>query len=1063
MSDHGAGDSSADGPEFDHLARFFDEGEAPTPEALERWIAGQPQLQADPGLAGEVRRSLADWLTAGEGLGGLGPISDSFRLGKPSPAPVDHSLVPGQRLGRFVLREFLAEGGMGQVWVAEDTDLRRDVALKLVLPDRVNPRALELFAREARAGGRLSHPNLVATHAYGEDDGLTWIAQELVEDSWTVKDFLETVRKQDEGVSRDYYRRVAELLAQVADGLEAAHQAGVIHRDLKPANILITRDDIPKVTDFGLARVLDDSFRSVTGELAGTWAYMSPEQVNARRAGLDHRTDVFSLGIVMYELLTQRRPFDGDTTAQVAEQILYEDPRPVRVVRSQCPVELSVICGKALEKRPQDRFQTAHELAADLRRYLANEPILSRPPGPLRRSLKWMQRHPALSSAGAVSTVALAVVSALLLENIRTNDALELSNESLASRTEDLQRTNADLDAANTELRSTAEALELSNESLASRTEDLQRTNADLDAANTELRSTAEALAEQTQLATERAREAERERDRANELVVERDAALAETELRAQELEEVARFQESQLSSIDAAQMGLQLRETLAELLRERGESQGLDEEAVAAVEATYGELMRGVDFTGLALKTLDESFFTPALEVLEGEGYGAQPILQARLRQSLARTLRKLGRLPLAEEPQQQALATFQGELGPEDPRTLSSQSNLALLLKDRGSLEEAEQLLVQTLEKMRVELGEEDPETLRAMITLGAIRSDRGELAGAAELVQEALEAQRRVLGGEHEDTLLSMNNLAMVRLAEGKLGEAEVLQREVLEIQRRVLGGEHRDTLTSIANLAWILQQQRKLDDSEPLSREVLELCRRLLGDEHPETLICINNLGMLLTGQGRYAEAQVLHREALRTKRRVLGDDHPSTMVTLNNLSQLAMVQGELAEAEVLSREVLALSKKLLGPEHPRTLISMSNLGWLLEAQDKRREAEPLFRGAVEGLRGALGDLHPRTLRSLHILGAFLLEEERAEEARPLLAEALEGRRKVLGDGHPDTLDSAVSLVMALRLLDQEAEARGVVERFLETTELEADSDTVKALERMLEGEGASEER
>jgi len=151
---------------------------------------------------------------------------------------------------------------------------------------------------------------------------------------------------------------------------------------------------------------------------------MSPEQITAKRIGLDHRTDVFSLGVVLYELLTQRRPFEGDTTAQLASQILYAEPSPVRVVRSQCPSELAVICGKALEKRPQDRYQSAAELAADLRRHLADEPILAKPPGPVTRAMKWARRNPAISSASAIGVTALAVVSALLADNVRTNAEL---------------------------------------------------------------------------------------------------------------------------------------------------------------------------------------------------------------------------------------------------------------------------------------------------------------------------------------------------------------------------------------------------------------------------------------------------------------------------------------------------------------------------------------------------------------------------------------------------------------------------------------------------------------
>ena len=247
-----------------------------------------------------------------------------------------------------------------------------------------------------------------------------------------------------------YYRRAAELVAALAEGLEAAHQAGVTHRDIKPQNILIAPDDSPKLTDFGLARVSDDSFRSVTGEFAGTYAYMSPEQVTAKRIGLDHRTDIFGLGVVLYELLSLRRPFEGDTTHQISQKILFYVPPEHSKERSQCPRELSITGGKALEKDPDRRYSTMAELAADLRRHLADEPIRARPPGTLVRVVKWARRNPGPSSAAAVGTIALAVISSLLVKQVRTANDLEQSNVDSAAQTrraetgEQEARTNAE-------------------------------------------------------------------------------------------------------------------------------------------------------------------------------------------------------------------------------------------------------------------------------------------------------------------------------------------------------------------------------------------------------------------------------------------------------------------------------------------------------------------------------------------------------------------------------------------------------------------------------------------
>ncbi|MHC4263682.1 MAG: bifunctional serine/threonine-protein kinase/formylglycine-generating enzyme family protein, partial [Planctomycetota bacterium] len=411
-------------------ARFLAAHPSGECEAFEVWAAEQPGLAEDEALRGRVRDALEKWQRS-QGLLEFGPDEETDstffvrgggeRRGQPAEG-LSTAVQPGQRIGRFVCKSFLARGGMGQVWIAEDTDLRRDVALKLVLPERVDTKALELFAREARAGGRLSHPNLVTTLAHGTDGGLSWIAQELVEGSWTLKDFLDDLRAADK-VPEGYYAKVAKLIAQLADALQAAHDTGVIHRDVKPANVLIAPNDQPKLTDFGLARISDESLLSITGEFAGTWSYMSPEQVTAKRMGLDHRTDVFSLGVVLYELLALRRPFEGDTTHQIAQKIITHEPPEASKVRSQCPKELAVICGKALEKDPDRRYLKAAEFAADLRRHLANEPILASPPGPVIRAVKWTQRNPTLSSAAAVGLVALLVVSGFAVSNARLAEA----------------------------------------------------------------------------------------------------------------------------------------------------------------------------------------------------------------------------------------------------------------------------------------------------------------------------------------------------------------------------------------------------------------------------------------------------------------------------------------------------------------------------------------------------------------------------------------------------------------------------------------------------------------
>jgi eukaryotic-like serine/threonine-protein kinase len=315
-----------------------------------------------------------------------------------------------QILGDFRIIREIGRGGMGVVFEAEQVSLHRKVALKILPPHlSYSSEAVEKFQREAEAGGRQRHPGIVAIYSVGEHEGVHYIAQELVENGSTLGDKLVELREAGD-VSVGYFRESAALFVDLADALEHAHASGVIHRDVKPSNILLTEDGIPKITDFGLARVEGALALSRTGDFMGTPFYMSPEQAMSRRIGIDHRTDIYSLGVSLYETLTLKHPFEGETSQEVLKKIIFLEPKDLRKVNSRVPRDLAVICLKAMEKEQRHRYQTMTDFADDLRRYLDGEVILAKPSGPAGRLWKRVRRNPGVSAA-----IGVAIVTALSL------------------------------------------------------------------------------------------------------------------------------------------------------------------------------------------------------------------------------------------------------------------------------------------------------------------------------------------------------------------------------------------------------------------------------------------------------------------------------------------------------------------------------------------------------------------------------------------------------------------------------------------------------------------------
>ena len=397
-------------------------------------------------------------------------------------------------LGDFRILREVGRGGMGIVYEAEQISLSRRVAIK-VLPfaSALDPRQLQRFKNEASAAAHLRHESIVSVHAVGCERGVHYFAMQFVEGQ-SLSALIAELRQSADTETGDcrsstgscrklaterhpgrisHFDWIAGLGKQAALALEHAHQTGVIHRDVKPGNLLLDTRRQLWITDFGLAHIANDSGLTMTGEMLGTLRYASPEQTLGRRGMVDHRSDIYSLGATLYELLTLRPPFDGGDRHELLRQITDAEPPALRSIVPEIPESLETIVLKALRKDPADRYATAQEFADDLQRFLDRRPILARPPGLTELFWIWARRHPTSLMAGAVTLILMTAASILIAvlvgsEQERTRDEQRRTQD--AYRAEQLRAEEAE-SRYKLARRAVDELLHISEEELADRPE----------------------------------------------------------------------------------------------------------------------------------------------------------------------------------------------------------------------------------------------------------------------------------------------------------------------------------------------------------------------------------------------------------------------------------------------------------------------------------------------------------------------------------------------------------------------------------------------------------------
>jgi serine/threonine-protein kinase len=920
----------------------------------------------DPDLLAEVRSLLAADAEAH-------PLLDSLAL---DAIALPSDLLPpgilpsaGERVGPYRIVEPLGHGGMGAVFLAERADgqFEQQVALKLIRGGAASAQIVQRFQSERQILARLQHPHIARLLDGGlTDDGQPYFAMEYVD-----------------GVPLDKHCTVHEcsieerlqLICTVCDAVQYAHRRLIVHRDLKPSNILVTGDGTVKLLDFGIAKMLageDDAENAPaltqTGRAVMTPAYAAPEQV--RHALVTTATDVYALGVVLYELLTGQRPFDltDRSPAEIERIVCNQTPDPPSSVASpkrqrQLRGDLDTIVLKALRKEPERRYASAEQLAEDLQRYLEGRPVEARPDTVGYRTRKFIQRHRA--GVAAASVVVVLIAALVSFYTVR-----------LAQERDRAQREAATATQVSTFLRDVFQSSDPS-----------------------------EAMGDTISVRT----------------VLERGAERIDTDLEGQ-----PDVQARLLDVVGEVYLNLgqydEARPLLERALVLRRQMHG---ETHADVASSMDHLAFLYEKTGDYEEA--EQLNRRALSMrraLHGEEHAAV----AESLNRLAGVLMHKGTYEEAEPLYRQSLATRQRLLGDEHPEVAVTMNDLALLLHRRGKLEEAEQYARQALALNRTHYGEKPhPNVTSSLGLLGALLEEKGEYAAAEDVFREALAMSRALYGDEpHPMVATSLNNLAGVLRTQGTYDEALPLLREMTAIDRRLHGDEHLNVATGLNSLALLLEDMRRYDEAERYSRETLRILRATVGDEHPYVAFAINNLGMLLYRMEDYDAAEPLLRQSLALRQTLYEGAHPSIATALHNVGALLHRTGEYDEAEALLRQALALRRDIYGDDHPEVATSLDGLGWLLHEVGSHEEAEPLLRQALTILRASKGNEHRQTATVAHHLASVLHAKGAYAAAEPLYREALATLRAQLGDA-----DETVETISAA--LDALYEAWGQPER------------------------------
>ena len=681
-------------------------------------------------------------------------------------------------LGFEVLHE-LGRGGMGVVFAARQSAMQRTVAIKMLMWGALaGPQRIQRLRAEARAIGQLNHENVLKIFDTLDSDGTLGLVLEYA-DRGSLVDLLR--------VGPLAPKDAVRVATQAAAGLAHAHQNNILHRDIKPGNILLcssSNEDSVKLADFGLAKDIDRSVELTGSLILGTPTYMSPEQISGQHDSVSKSSDVYSLGIVLYEMLVGAPPFRGPTPAAVHHLVTTQPPVPPRQIQPTISRDLETICLKCLEKTPADRYDSAQELLEDLRRLSDGRPIVARRASVPQRLLKWCRRKPA--AAALIGTAVAAVLATAGVWGVMTAQLSRVNTE-LAGKNEVLQERNTELDAANTKLNEANEQLQLQQQAT---TQQLSATNALRNFLVKDLLANASAV----QRMDDASKSGDSDDDATAELSARELVFRSAKQLEGDGLEEKFPGQPNVQAEVLTA---------LSTILGEMGEIDMSVEVAKRAIEihpAAEREFDKShfANLQSYTVQLISKGEFKRVIQISEliveqAEKHGEKQ-MQFGAMHNMAGSYMMLGEPKVGVEFSEAALAGFTELFGPNDPMTLQATATHGQILQDLGRYDDAALVLASTVAGFTELLSEKHPRTISAIGKLASVLTSAKEYDRAIVMYRKEVALSTEVLGAEHPKTFMAQANMGCCVYKSGALAEGIDLMTEARQNLIDKLGPDH-----------------------------------------------------------------------------------------------------------------------------------------------------------------------------------------------------------------------------------------------------------------------------